>query len=95
MFCNNCGKEIPDNSVACQNCGAPTNNQLDSGNPGYFFLGCCIPIAGIILYFVWKDQKPKTAKKCIIGALASIIASVIFYILYIFIIVGAVAASGF
>ncbi|MCM1539011.1 MAG: zinc ribbon domain-containing protein [bacterium] len=25
MLCNNCGNQIPDNSVTCPNCGAPTN----------------------------------------------------------------------
>ena len=92
MFCKNCGKDIPDNSVLCQNCGAPTNNVVDTDNIGYLFLGCCIPIAGIILYFVWKDQKPKNAKKCLTGALITIIGSVLFYILYIFLIVGIMAS---
>lgn len=69
MFCKNCGKEIPDNSIACTNCGAPTGNVEDTGSLGWCLLGCCIPMAGLILYFVWKDQKPKTAKKCIIGFL--------------------------
>ncbi|WP_317367029.1 zinc-ribbon domain-containing protein [uncultured Tyzzerella sp.] len=88
MFCKNCGKDIPDNSVTCQNCGASVGNPIDTDNIGYFFLGCCIPVAGIILYFVWKDQKPKNAKKCIIGALVSIGAGVIFYLVYILLIVG-------
>lgn len=67
MFCKNCGKEIPDNSIACTNCGTPTQYSEDTGNAGWCLLGCCIPVAGLVLYFVWKDQKPKTAKKCILG----------------------------
>nr|WP_317358569.1 zinc-ribbon domain-containing protein [uncultured Tyzzerella sp.] len=34
MFCQNCGKELPDNCIACQNCGAQINNVVDTGNVG-------------------------------------------------------------
>ena len=84
MFCSCCGNEIPDNSISCQYCGMPISNNkpLDSGNIWFCFLGYCVPIAGLILYFVWKDQKPKNAKRCIQGFLISIILSIIIYILY-------------
>ncbi len=81
MFCKNCGKEIPDNSIACTNCGAPTGNVEDTGSLGWCLLGCCIPMAGLILYFVWKDQKPKTAKKCIIGFLLNFVFAILYGIL--------------
>ena len=83
MFCKNCGKEIPDNSIACTNCGAPTGNVEDTGSLGWCLLGCCIPMAGLILYFVWKDQKPKTAKKCIMGFFAYLIF-IILYLIFLF-----------
>lgn len=51
-------------------------------------LGCCIPVVGLILFLVWKDQKPKTAKAAGIGALVSVILWVVFYIIY-FVILGA------
>ena len=82
MFCKKCGNEIPDNAITCQNCGCNVNdNPLDSGNLGYSLLGCCIPIAGLILYFVWKDQKPKNAKRCIQGFFVSVIIFIIYYVL--------------
>ena len=83
MFCKNCGKEIPDNSIACSNCGAPTGIVEDTGSLGWCLLGCCIPMAGLILYFVWKDQKPKTAKKCIMGFFAYLIF-IILYLIFLF-----------
>ena len=46
-------------------------------------MGCCIPIAGLILFLVWKDTKPKTAKAAGIGALVSVIISVVYYIIMI------------
>ena len=94
MFCKNCGKDIPENSINCQNCGAPTNNQLDTGSNGWLCLGCCVPIARLILYFVWKDERPKTAKKCIIGCLITIALTVIFYAIYFIFLAGIVVAFG-
>ncbi len=39
---------------------------------GWGFLGCCIPIVGLILYFVWKKDRPRTSKIAGIGALIGI-----------------------
>lgn len=50
-------------------------------------LGCCIPVVGLILFLVWKDQKPKTAKAAGVGALVSVIAGVVFSVLYVLFIV--------
>lgn len=82
MFCKNCGKEVPDNVLTCQNCGASVNPELDKGNIGFLCLGFCIPVAGIILYFVWREQKPKSAKKCLIGFLINITLAVVIYAIY-------------
>ena len=71
---------------------------MDNNDNGGFLwglLGCCIPVVGLILFLVWKDQKPNTAKAAGIGALVSVIISVVFYIIY-FVILGAagLALSG-
>ncbi len=63
-------------------------NNNDNGGFLWGLLGCCIPVVGLILFLVWKDQKPKTAKAAGIGALVSVILSVVFYIIY-FVILGA------
>lgn len=90
MYCNSCGKEIDDNAVACPNCGAATKNTADNSSPvtdnggfGWGLLGCCIPLVGLILFLVWKDSKPKTAKAAGIGALVSVGISVVYYIIMI------------
>lgn len=44
-------------------------------------LGCCIPIVGLVLFLVWKDTKPKTAKAAGIGALVSVGIGILYYIL--------------
>ena len=93
-FCRNCGKQIEDNAVACNACGAaqkvdsapivePTQpSVVDNGGFGWGLLGCCIPVVGLILFLVWRDTKPKTSKAAGIGALVSVIATVLIYIVY-------------
>lgn len=46
---------------------------------------CCIPILGIVLFFVWKDEKPTAAKWALGSALAPIILGIIFYIFILFV----------
>lgn len=55
-------------------------NVDDKGGFLWGLLGCCIPIVGLILFLVWKDTKPKTAKAAGIGALICVILYVILYI---------------
>lgn len=100
MYCNNCGKEIPENSGFCPECGAaqkvsaaqndvpqaqPQYQQpaapVDNGGFGWGLLGCCIPIVGLILFLVWKGEKPKTAKTAGIGALVGVGITVLFYLI--------------
>ena len=54
---------------------------MDNGGFGWGVLGCCIPIVGLVLFLVWKDTKPKTAKAAGIGALVSVGIGILYYIL--------------
>ncbi len=58
-----------------------SNGVVDNGGFLWGLLGCCIPIVGLILFLVWKDQKPKTAKAAGIGALVCVIGTIVFYVL--------------
>ncbi len=80
-ICKNCGSQIDDKAVICPNCGV--QQVKDNGGFGWGLLGCCIPIVGLVLFLVWKDTKPKTAKAAGIGALVSVIISVLYYIIVI------------
>ena len=82
-YCRNCGSQIDDKAVICPQCGVrqePVTASNDSGSIGWAFLGCCIPIVGLILFLVWKDTRPNDAKKAGIGALVSVLLSVAFYV---------------
>lgn len=81
-------QEIPQPTVQTT---APQEN--DEGGFLWGLLGCCIPIVGLVLFLVWKDNKPKTAKALGIGALVSVIATVLFYVIY-FVFIFVLAASG-
>lgn len=100
-YCKNCGNQIDDRAVICPACGVPQEPMQgqqqpaaaqDNGGFGYGLLGFCIPIVGIILYFVWKNDKPKSSKAAGLGAVISIGIAVVFYIIYA-IIMGAAIGS--
>lgn len=83
-FCRNCGQQIDDRAAACPHCGVAQENKpqvVDNGGFGWGVLGCCIPIVGLVLFLVWKDTKPKTAKAAGIGALVSVGIGILYYIL--------------
>lgn len=93
-FCKNCGTQIHDQAVICPNCGVAQDTKpavVDNGGFWWGALGCCVPIVGLILFLVWKDTKPKTAKAAGKGALISVIISVVYYLLMI--IIGVIAGT--
>ena len=100
-YCSNCGKELVDEAVVCPGCGCSVgnagaaNNVVDSSSFGYALLGFCIPIAGLILWLMWKDTTPLRAKSAGKGALISVILSVVFYIIYFVVILGIIGASSY
>ena len=55
-------------------------NPKDSGGFLWGLLGCCIPVVGLVLFLVWRDEKPKTAKAAGIGALVSVILTILIYV---------------
>lgn len=55
----------------------------DTGSFGWAVLGFFFPIVGLILFLVWKTEKPVSAKQAGMGALASVISTVVLWILLI------------
>ena len=83
--------EINNNADVCIHCGVAQDTKptvVDNGGIGWGLLGCCIPLVGLILFLVWKDTKPKTAKMAGKGALISVIISVVYYLVMIVLGVG-------
>lgn len=106
MYCPNCGERIPDGSKYCPVCGAPVSGDInsrgtygnapaynnDSGSFGWAVLGFFIPLVGLILYLVWKDEKPKSAKRAGKGALVSVIIYVIIMVIYLIVMFAALGS---
>ena len=91
-YCRRCGAPISDGATTCPSCGAYQNNTPcveDNGGFGWGLLGCCIPVVELVLFLVWKDQKPRTAKAAGIGALVSVIIGILWYLLVAIVGVGA------
>ncbi len=88
MYCKNCGKEIDDRAVICPYCGVAVNEEKlkqmngaaksdDAPSVGFAVLCFFLPILGLILYLVWKDEYPLKAKSCGKGALIGVITEVV------------------
>lgn len=104
-YCRNCGAELKENQAVCLKCGAmveDVNKSVsveDDGNIGWGFLGFFVPIAGLVLYLIWKDKAPKNARMAGKGALISVIIEavsvVVMLIIYIclFAFTGALASG--
>lgn len=92
MYCSNCGEAIKPQTEICPHCGVRIKqnmNEADKANIAVNILSlCCIPLLGIILYFVWKDNQPNAAKSAlifgIIGCFSSVIVYGLFFLLGIF-----------
>jgi hypothetical protein len=66
----------------------------DVASGGIKFLAFCFPIVGLILYFVWKDQKPITAKAVIkLAIIGFVVVNIIPTIIYIILIAAGVFAT--
>ena len=94
MYCKNCGAEIDDKAVMCPFCGTEQKpiqqvDANDKGGFGYCLLGFCVPVAGLVLYLVWKDTKPLSSKSAGKGALISLIVSGVCYVLSLVLGIGA------
>ena len=63
--------------------GQPYQVSEDSGSIGWGLLGCCIPLVGLILFLVWKDTKPLSAKKAGIGAIVGVVLGIVLYFVLI------------
>ncbi|MFW6320090.1 MAG: PLDc N-terminal domain-containing protein, partial [Bacillota bacterium] len=83
-YCSNCGNPVNEDQDVCLQCG----NQLKvrkqiyeaSGTFGWAVLGFFVPIAGLVLYLAWKENKPKNAKSAGIGGLVGFLVGVVYIV---------------
>jgi uncharacterized membrane protein YvbJ len=91
IFCSKCGASVESQQYNHSNDFTTifdrVDNIKDSGHLGWGLLGFLFPVIGLILFLVWKDEKPKTAlmagKGALIDVILGILITVIFIILFI------------
>lgn len=88
VFCSRCGSEAVDGAIVCVKCGCRLarfhSASVDDGpNVGYAVLSFFFPIAGFVLYLVWKSDYPLRAQSCGTGAAWGFALSVVSYIVYL------------
>lgn len=96
-YCKNCGQSIDDKAVICPRCGVQQQTIVvsdDTGSFGWGLLGFCLPVAGLILYLVWKDTRPKNSKIAGKGALFAVIFVIALYVLMMLLGLGAYFSLG-
>ena len=76
-YCRKCGEFIDDEAVICPKCGVQqaefrTAAPNDDGSVLWLLIGFLIPVAGIILWIMWKDEKPRSARMAGAGFLAGL-----------------------
>lgn len=81
-----------DNNMNNINTYSNNGGSEEKGGILWGILGCCIPLVGLILFLVWKSDKPMSAKSAGIGALVGVGISIISYI--IILLVGGAAFMG-
>ncbi len=87
-YCPFCGSTLSDDAEKNAQAQRPAYEAQqpyppvqDSGSAGWGVLGFFIPLVGLILFLVWKDSKPRSAKAAGVGALVSVIVYVVLMII--------------
>ena len=81
----------PPQQAAAPGASLNSDEGLKSNDKTWIFLGnvCISPLLGVILYFVWKDNKPKKSKEVCTLTWKAVAVWVVLFILYIIIIIAA------
>ncbi len=85
-YCGVCGKSLeetkPTTFTNTNQQKAYTYGKANDSIGAWWLLGAFIPLVGLILFLVWKDEYPKRAKSAGIGALVVACIEVIISIIY-------------
>ncbi|MFJ7664702.1 zinc ribbon domain-containing protein [Lysinibacillus sp. NPDC097162] len=83
MYCKNCGEHISEHAEICIHCGVRVKNAGGADKPNWgvnIITLCCVPLVGLIMFFVWKNEKPVAAKSALMFFFINIAIIVLFYI---------------
>lgn len=83
MYCHHCGKVVQEDMQYCPNCGYPLQNSPyvyhETDAPSFLFalISFFAPLAGLVLYIIWRKDFPQKAKSCMNGMICGIIAEIL------------------
>ncbi|AMO34391.1 zinc ribbon domain-containing protein [Lysinibacillus sphaericus] len=83
MYCKNCGEQISEHAEICIHCGVRVKNASGEDKPNLavnILTLCCVPLVGLVLFFVWKDEKPIAAKSALTFFFINLGLIILFYI---------------
>lgn len=83
-YCVGCGSRLHVMARTCPQCGVEAGPLNDEGNLMLGGLACCIPVVGWIMYFIYRETKPKTAKHALVGGILSFVIWFLLYLVLIF-----------
>ena len=79
-FCTNCGNELIDDAVVCPKCGSIAGRIKtvgDSRSKAWAIISFLFPVLGLILYLVWRDDRPLRSSSILKGLRAGFIVMLI------------------
>lgn len=93
-YCQHCGTQCVSQAVVCPNCGVPFQNgnsyamQIDKPTTPLKVISFLIPLIGLILYIIYLDKKPLSAreygKMACIGVGVGVVFVLLSQFIYIF-----------
>ncbi len=91
IYCRNCGQEIPSDSTICPICRYHLVSNSTETSTLEAIMICLfsffIPIVGLVLWAIFKDEDRSKAKKALISALSGMLVGLLFvFFIFIFLI---------
>lgn len=85
MICPKCGYNADDKAVVCLGCGISLGKikktEKKNVSLGWWWLGFFVPVAGILIWAICRDDEPRKAKRAGIGAICGIVVGALLYLL--------------
>jgi uncharacterized membrane protein YvbJ len=97
-FCNNCGLKFTNDSNVyddsnqfgdssnyssfSSNINSSSTNPVDNPSDLAGVASCCFPVVGLILYFLWREEKPRSAKRVCNWMIAGAAVYVLLYLIF-------------
>lgn len=82
-----CGKKVSEQAEICIHCGVRIKKITEEDKPNWIvntITLCCLPLLGLVMYFVWKDEKPIAAKSALTFFFITISIIILFYVFIFF-----------